>query len=588
MADNKISELPAITGANLADADEFVVVDSSSAQTNRITRAELANGGFTSLNVTGTITSDGLTVDGVGVINTGSTTAYSAGMFTGTSIFTPQSYDGLAVQANTDGFASLYMESAGLTGYLGERAARITVSPTPLSSYGTDIIFNNRRNNAAMSQALKIDGNGDISFYEDTGTTPKFFWDASAESLGINNTAPDGDLTIGNISTSGDVSIRIKGDGTGRGFLMFGDPGGVQLGDIMYDHTVNSMRFRVNNNTAVTIDSNRNVGIGDPNPSEKLNVAGNIMLEVTDGIAYLCNVGTGNSGIYVRGRSGAGELRSHSTSIHTWEIAGNEAMRLDGSGLGIGMSGASPSYTLDTYGAVASRGSGLGNAAFVLQEQGNNPWHLMQFTGGAFSINYNGTSSGASVLAIDSSGNVGINELEPTARVHITESANLTESDAHIRIEGSGYSGFHFLNGTAYYIGQNSASRQVRIYSGAETAGVALVSGSTSWGTFSDERLKYDIENIDSAVETLSGIRTVKYRLKNVDAADAKKKIGIIAQDLEGVLDEVVETTMLENDDTEYKSVRYTELIPVLIKAIQEQQATIETLEARITQLETN
>ena len=26
---------------------------------------------------------------------------------------------------------------------------------------------------------------GDISFYEDTGTTPKLFWDASAESLGI-------------------------------------------------------------------------------------------------------------------------------------------------------------------------------------------------------------------------------------------------------------------------------------------------------------------------------------------------------------------------------------------------------------------
>ena len=33
--------------------------------------------------------------------------------------------------------------------------------------------------------ALRLDGNGDISFYEDTGTTPKFFWDASAESLGI-------------------------------------------------------------------------------------------------------------------------------------------------------------------------------------------------------------------------------------------------------------------------------------------------------------------------------------------------------------------------------------------------------------------
>jgi hypothetical protein len=38
----------------------------------------------------------------------------------------------------------------------------------------------------ANTERLLIAGNGDISFYEDTGTTPKFFWDASAESLGYN------------------------------------------------------------------------------------------------------------------------------------------------------------------------------------------------------------------------------------------------------------------------------------------------------------------------------------------------------------------------------------------------------------------
>ena len=37
---------------------------------------------------------------------------------------------------------------------------------------------------------------GDISFYEDTGTTPKFFWDASAESLGIGTTSPASKLHI--------------------------------------------------------------------------------------------------------------------------------------------------------------------------------------------------------------------------------------------------------------------------------------------------------------------------------------------------------------------------------------------------------
>jgi alpha-D-ribose 1-methylphosphonate 5-phosphate C-P lyase len=40
MADQKISELINITGANLANADEFVVVDTSADQTKAVTRAE--------------------------------------------------------------------------------------------------------------------------------------------------------------------------------------------------------------------------------------------------------------------------------------------------------------------------------------------------------------------------------------------------------------------------------------------------------------------------------------------------------------------------------------------------------------------
>jgi len=43
---------------------------------------------------------------------------------------------------------------------------------------------------------------GDISFYEDTGTTPKFFWDASAESLGIGTTNPDTMLHLSSATNS--------------------------------------------------------------------------------------------------------------------------------------------------------------------------------------------------------------------------------------------------------------------------------------------------------------------------------------------------------------------------------------------------
>jgi hypothetical protein len=173
-----------------------------------------------------------------------------------------------------------------------------------------------------------------------------------------------------------------------------------------------------------------------------------------------------------------------------------------------------------------------------------------------------------------------------TASFQVMHLVDGTEANAAMSITGNGYSAFHWLDATAYYIGQNSIARSLYIYSGAETAGVALAAGGTSWGTFSDERLKYDVENIENASALLADLRCVKYRLKDVDGPDDKKKIGLVAQDLVGVLDEVIDTTKRSGDDTDYMSVRYTEIVPVLVKAMQEQQALIETLEARIAALE--
>jgi hypothetical protein len=191
-------------------------------------------------------------------------------------------------------------------------------------------------------------------------------------------------------------------------------------------------------------------------------------------------------------------------------------------------------------------------------------------------------------MRIDSSGNVGIGGSGDPARLLVSELADLSEADPHFRIQGAGFSAYHWLDGTAYYIGQSSGSRSLRIYSSAETAGVNLAAGGTSWGTFSDERLKYDIEPIVDGLTKLANVRCVSYRLKDVDAEDSQKKLGVIAQDLVGVVDEVIDITKRSGDETDYMSVRYTELIPILTKAIQELKAELDTVKTELATLKGN
>lgn len=88
---------------------------------------------------------------------------------------------------------------------------------------------------------------------------------------------------------------------------------------------------------------------------------------------------------------------------------------------------------------------------------------------------------------------------------------------------------------------------------------------------FSDERVKTDIRTIENALEKVRNMRGVSYMAK----ADAKKRIGVIAQEIEKIIPEVVLT-----DDTadHYKSVDYGNIVAVLIEAIKELSAKVDAL----------
>ena len=95
-----------------------------------------------------------------------------------------------------------------------------------------------------------------------------------------------------------------------------------------------------------------------------------------------------------------------------------------------------------------------------------------------------------------------------------------------------------------------------------------VLSSTTVTGS-SDERLKTNIETIDTPLDIISQLRGVSF--DRIDSG--QKDYGVIAQEIEKVLPDVVYT-----DASGYKTVSYTSIIGILIEAIKQQQEQIDKL----------
>ena len=111
-------------------------------------------------------------------------------------------------------------------------------------------------------------------------------------------------------------------------------------------------------------------------------------------------------------------------------------------------------------------------------------------------------------------------------------------------------------------------------------AGAIICKGDvTAFGSPSDIRLKENIEVIPDALEKVCQLQGITFNYKK----DGKKSTGLIAQELEKVLPEVVyDTHEIGNDDEKFKSVRYGNVVGLLVESIKELKAEIEELKSKV------
>jgi hypothetical protein len=124
----------------------------------------------------------------------------------------------------------------------------------------------------------------------------------------------------------------------------------------------------------------------------------------------------------------------------------------------------------------------------------------------------------------------------------------------------------NFKNGYNLYTDANS------------TLGVSLAANGTTWASISDRRAKENIKGVDLGLSAIMRLNPVRYNYKGASSTS----LGFIAQEMQEVVPEIVQLPSAEKG---MLSIRYTELIPVLVKAIQEQQYQIETLKQQNNEL---
>jgi F0F1-type ATP synthase epsilon subunit len=409
------------------------------------------------------------------------------------------------------------------------------------------------------------------------GILPVIKWYGSANLTFGNdpNTANIGNGTAGNqlvvITPSGNVGIGTTAPS--QRLTVVGNIG-IQAGSNAFIGTLDNyaLSLRTNNTDRIFITNAGNVGIGTTAPVGPLHIRTVVDAgpnSPTDGSSLVI----GNYSTY--------HLELDDNEIHAMNSTGASILYLNndggdviliGSGAGnVGIGTTTPSQRLTVVGNI---GIQAGSNAFI--------GTLDNY---ALSLRTNNTDR----IFITNAGNVGIGTTTPTGKLHVrggnvyVDNINFGGTPTIALAVGDTDTGLHSTADGALDIYSNNVNT-MSIRSGNVGIGTTApdyklrVEGTVaaySWVTLSDISLKKDIQPLNYGIlDKVLKLNPVSFYWKD-ENMDKEKHFGFVAQEVEEVLPELV-----RQDSQGKKTLNYNELIPYLVRAIQEQQKEIEELKA--------
>lgn len=517
----------------------------------------------------------GVTVSGTKILDISPTAVYNSTGVSGldaTDYF--QFYDNNRIAFYSNGGVVAQMKNAGFE--VNNFLSLNTTVPMTFTSYDNDasdaVAFK-----YTASTPLTTAGGKLAQWFNGTTST------AYIDYLGSFN-AGAGTASLPAYSFAGDPDTGIWRNGTNAiGFVT----GGITRGDLDANG-LNFDVFRPYNNTSVTLkgrfaDGATAVATILDNVVALTTAGGKITSFRTNGSekAYVDYLGGFFASTGTVSIPAYGFVTDTDTGIY-WPSAdnlalttsGTERMRIDSSG-NVGIGTTAPASKLDITSSATDTNMlrfsasstqyaslGLGNASVpVLKASfsgtGGNGGYLdvLQAHTNYGLLVHNGSNWGG--VGVDASGNTQFStNVSSTDFIFYGRNFN----DTLMRIKGTGNVG----------IGTSTPAYKFQVYVDASNEGHVAADG--TWGTSSDERLKKNILTLNGGLEKTLALRPVVYDPNTLPEGSATgTMLGFIAQEVQKILPQVVDTNPL----TGFMSISYAKFTPILVSAIQDQQAQI-------------
>jgi hypothetical protein len=182
----------------------------------------------------------------------------------------------------------------------------------------------------------------------------------------------------------------------------------------------------------------------------------------------------------------------------------------------------------------------------------------------------------------DASGNFLVGTTSLPTSILFSGTPKITANSSICSTDGTNKAFFcGFENGSTIYQGIYFNGGVFRVYgTSGGGSGVYLSNGNTSWSSTSDERLKTDLIPIEGAANKIASIRAVTGRYKTDNEGTSRSFL--IAQDVQRVLPEAVN---VQGDEQGTLGLQYTDVIPLLVAAIQELKAELDATKAEVAAL---